>query len=221
MNRQKGISLISLMIGLLVSMIVLIGMMMVFRNTIQTVAPASEGARSDGERISGLLAAHMMLQDAGFGVMDASPGTHLRVLAGATRSGGSISGGSLASSGQPGNAVIWIKQMEDDELCEALFADGDGGLWRISSSNTSCSSISSGITGEAAPLILPSRHPDDEIAEITITATELTTGNECRPFGIGTNILGTIAVTLTVQTPTTLALGGDIQSTTCMVNFLP
>lgn len=55
MNKQVGISLISLLIGLLISSVVLIGMMMVFRNTIQMVVPASEASRSDGERVSALL----------------------------------------------------------------------------------------------------------------------------------------------------------------------
>lgn len=66
MKKQGGFTLISLLVGLLISSFLLIGMMMVYRNTIQVVVPASESSRSDGERVSALLSTNMMLQAAGF-----------------------------------------------------------------------------------------------------------------------------------------------------------
>lgn len=207
MSRQQGITLISLLIGLLVSMIVIIGMLMIYRNTIHIVVPASEGARSDAERVSGLLAAHMMLLDAGFGIEDEIYGSHLQILNGNNQVALPSAVGSTAS----GDTVVWIKNVGGSNLCEGLRADDNGGLWRVS-----CNATMAGITPQAQ-LILPSRHAGDVVDAITITASR----GGCRPFGIGTNILGGIAITLTVQTPTTGVQGSAIQSTTCLVNFPP
>jgi len=200
---------------MLVSAIVLVAMLMIYRNTIQNVAPSSEGARVDGEIVSGLLAAHVMLHDAGFGIggdgNGPEYGTHLRVLSGATLSNGSING----SVADEGNAVIWTKQINGDDFCEGLFADGEGGLWRVSSSSTSCTDISSGIDGTASPLIQPSRHPDGGVDAITFTYSPLSAGDACRPLGIGAGIAGIAAITITVENST----GHDIGSTTCLANF--
>lgn len=211
MNRQqKGVSLISLLIGLLVSMIVIVGMLMIYRNTIHVVVPASEAARSDGERVAGLLAAHMMLVDAGFGVENEIYGTHLQVLNGNSPQALATTVDSKAS----GDTVVWIKKLGDDSFCEGLQANKDmaGDLWRVSCNATTLTGIT-----PVAPMILPSRHTGDEVSGITITASR----EECRPFGIGTNIVGGITLTLTLETTTTKALGKNIQSTTCLVNFLP
>lgn len=182
---------------------------MIYRNAIHVVVPASEAARSDGERVAGLLAAHMMLVDAGFGVENEVYDTHLQVLDGNSPQVLATTVGSKAS----GDTVVWIKKLGNDIFCEGLQANKDmaGDLWRVS-----CNATLTDIT-PVAPLILPSRHTGDEVSGITITASR----EECRPFGIGTNIVGGITLTLKVQTTTTQALGKDIQSTTCLVNFLP
>ncbi|MFA5628502.1 MAG: hypothetical protein WC965_13670 [Thiohalomonadaceae bacterium] len=216
MHRQQGVTLISLLIGLLVSTVVLIGMLVIFRNVIQTVVPASEDARSDGERVSGVLAAQIMLQDAGFGIESAPAyGTHLRVLVGATQSNGAVNGGIQATSDQTGNAVVWRKRVDDNDRCEGLFADRDGGLWHIVA-NSTCNSIDAGLNGTATPLIQQSRHPDGAVAPITFAYTELAPSKECRPFGIGTGVAGKITVTIAIENST----GHLIESTTCLANFL-
>lgn len=209
MTKQQGVSLISLMIGLLVSMIVVLGMVTIFRNTIQAVVPASEAARSDSERISGLLSAHMMLHDAGFGIDSASYGAHLLVWESASLADGTLNGNPInLGADEQGNAIAWSKQVEGDYLCEGLFADGKGGLLRISSESKSCDNVSSGITGTETPLILPPQHSGDAVEAITITVEE----DECRPLGIGTGIDGNVTVTLMVENST-------ITSTTCIANL--
>lgn len=225
MNRQKGVSLISLLIGLLVSMIVVLAMLMIYRNTIQAVMLASEDARSDGERVSGFLAAHLMLHDAGFGFPDGgSYGKHLLLWSGATLASGSLTGikiNSLTASGATGNAITWrwAKYIDDDDpsndeyICEGLFAGTDRSLWRISSSSTSCDNIDATISWSASPLIEASRHSADTKGAIMITVEKA----ECQPFGIGTGILGDILVTLSYEIPD---VGNKtISSTTCLANF--
>lgn len=214
MNKQQGISLVSLLVGLLVSMIVLVGMLMIFRNTIQAVVPASEDARSDGERVSGLLAAHIMLQDAGFGT-NGNPTDHLLVLPNATLSGSSSA---TLTSGGAGGAVVWRKSVGATHTCEGLFAGAAGGLSRLSSDGCGSIGIDLGsITWFATPLIEPSRHPDGAVDAITFAQTI----GVCRPFGIGTGITGNITVTISVKTPITNVTGHEVKSSTCLTNFPP
>ena len=212
MHRQKGISLISLLIGLLVSSIVIVGMMMIFRNTIQTAVPSSESARSEGERISALLAAHMMLQDAGFGT-DGAQAEHLRVLSSA-----SFSGTTLSASGS-GTAVVWRKTISTTHTCEGLYADGVGSLWRLDSDGCGSTGIDlSSISWSRTPLVGESRaresNDDDFVRLIEI---EPVTGN-CSPFGISSSITGGLAVRLKYS----VNVGGtnqEVESTTCLANF--
>ncbi|MDQ9092142.1 prepilin-type N-terminal cleavage/methylation domain-containing protein [Pseudoalteromonas haloplanktis] len=199
MNRQRGVSLISLLIGLLISSIVLIGMMMIFRNTIQTIVPASESSRSDGERMSALLSAHMLLQDGGFGIENAIYDTHLKVLNNDTLVPLDIPSGSTAT----GNTIVWLSSIAGNIQCNGLRADTSGGLWRVS-----CNTTLGDIT-PTARLILPSQYTDDGVAPITITATRA----PCWPFGIG--VEGNIMITLVLQNSTEHL----IDSSTCLVNF--
>lgn len=224
MNRQQGVSLISLMIGLLVSMIVVLGMMTVFRNTIQTVVPASEAARSDGERVSGLLAAHMMLHDAGFGIEDLT-GALVVLGSNAALAGETLSGNELSIPTDQAKGVVWGKGFDTDAdgeidtfLCEGLLADGTGGLRRLSS-DESCTNASTqwnSLDWTSTPLIRDAekRAEDDFEREITITVEK---GVDCTPFGI--DIDGSdIAVTLSYP----VNVGGDeqiVSSTTCLANF--
>ncbi len=69
-NRQLGVSLITLMIGLLVSLIGVLGSMALYRNLIDTSVKASVDASSDGQISTLLLRAQLEVSDAGFGYED-------------------------------------------------------------------------------------------------------------------------------------------------------
>ena len=72
MRACRGYTLISILIGLLLSVIVISGMMVAFRSTLQVIVPASQNAQNDGQRLSGLLRSSKLLQNAGFGVLTVS-----------------------------------------------------------------------------------------------------------------------------------------------------
>lgn len=200
MNKQVGISLISLLIGLLISSLVLIGMMMVFRNTIQTVVPASEASRSDGERVSALLTTHMLLHDAGFGITDAAYSTHLRILNG----GNQVALGAAAGATATGDTIVWLKNISGSVQCEGLRATNTGSLERVS-----CDSAMGNIT-TATQLILPSQHADGVTTALTITARRGT----CRPFGVGSS--GNITVSIAAPNST----GHTLSASNCLVNYV-
>lgn len=69
-KTQIGVSLITLMIGLLVSLIGVLGSMALYRNLIDTSVKASVDASSDGQISTLLLRAQLEVSDAGFGYED-------------------------------------------------------------------------------------------------------------------------------------------------------
>ncbi|WP_199524495.1 PilW family protein [Pseudoalteromonas sp. bablab_jr011] len=199
MRRQQGLSLISLLVGLLISSFVLSGMMMIFRNTIQVVVPSTESSRSDGERVSSLLAAHMLLQDAGFGIKEPIYGTHIRVL----NNSELVPLGAPQGSTAIGDTVLWLSNIADNEQCSGLWADKEGGLWRVS-----CDKNMGNITSTSR-LILPSQYSADNVDAIKFIATRAS----CQPFGI--DVSGEIRLTVRVQN----SVLRQIESSTCLLNF--
>lgn len=202
MNKQIGISLISLLIGLLISSIVLVGMMVVFRNTIQTVVPASEASRSDGERVSALLSTQILLQEAGFGITDAAYGTHLRILNGDSPVALGTANGATAS----GDTVVWLKNINGTVQCEGLRATSTGSLERVSCN----ASMDNDKIVAATELISPSQHADGIKTPLTITARRGT----CRPFGVGSS--GNITVSIAAPNSTRHTLSAS----NCLVNYV-
>jgi Tfp pilus assembly protein PilW len=132
-SHQRGVTLISLMVGLVISMIALLGVLTVYKNAIRNVfgsAGMVSSAAQDGQLSSGLLTAQMVLQDAGFGIgaaaaassssaASASTGTstaatsanNLTLLSSATFDGGSqqLSGtvNAISTTASAGNVLLW------------------------------------------------------------------------------------------------------------------
>jgi len=67
-NRQGGQTLISLLIGVLISLITIAAMLVLYKTMIEVSANASRSALRDGQVSAALLAAQMELQSAGFGM---------------------------------------------------------------------------------------------------------------------------------------------------------
>lgn len=174
-HLQRGVSLISLMVGLIISLIVVLGMLAVYKTTIHIAVTSGQDAKHDGELASGLLAAQMQLQGAGFQIENATYGTHLQVLSGAAlpQGGGAISGTNMAA-GAEGNAVVWASVALDGSMhCGALLPAGDSG--GLAYSSTACANAASwSSTNWPAPSVLVSKGHIQIIAQTT----------PCKPFGI-------------------------------------
>ncbi len=75
-SRQAGVGLISMMVGLMISLLVIASMLVFYKSIIEVTSNASRSARRDGQVAAALLSAQMDLQSAGFGVSASSaPGT--------------------------------------------------------------------------------------------------------------------------------------------------
>lgn len=80
MRHQTGATLISLLIGLLISMLCLIGLLSSYRTMAKTGAESRMAATHDTELQNGLTAAQMLVQNAGFG-LDGSNNLSIETIA--------------------------------------------------------------------------------------------------------------------------------------------
>ena len=81
--RQRGATLISLMVGLVISMLVTVATLMLYKNLVRATGDSRVNAQFDAQRSAALLMSGMTLQDAGFGIDDPQVGEHLITLKGA------------------------------------------------------------------------------------------------------------------------------------------
>lgn len=116
-RRHRGESLISLMIGLLISTLTIAGMLVLYKAMVQVSGNASRTAIRDGQASAALTAVQMDLQSAGFGVPATDPlATKLAVLSGDT-------------------AVVWRSKPNLDPTtgfqCTGLYLDSGKSLYRL------------------------------------------------------------------------------------------
>ena len=121
-TRQRGTTLISLMIGLAISMIVVLATMMLFQRTSRVTGEARRDAQADAQRSAAFLAANMALQEAGYGINAAQTGTHLVVLTDAQLTGTALTGTPVAVGATDGTAVVWAENTTGTTRCSGLLA---------------------------------------------------------------------------------------------------
>ncbi|GAA4999724.1 hypothetical protein GCM10023206_00870 [Acinetobacter puyangensis] len=100
-NKQYGISLVSLLVGLLISMLCLLALLAIFRTVVQTSVDSRKGSDRDTSIQNSLMGVQNMIQSAGFGL---DSGTNIVVLKGASFTGDNLSGGNPIESGE---TVLW------------------------------------------------------------------------------------------------------------------
>ena len=131
--RQRGITLISLMTGLVISMVLVLATLMLFQRMVRATTAARIDAQADAQRTAAFLSAGIAAQEAGYGIDAAQAGTHLVVLTNAALADSALSG-TPASLGATGNAVVWAENATGARRCSALLApsgSGQGGLRKL------------------------------------------------------------------------------------------
>ncbi|QIB49629.1 PilW family protein [Pseudomonas sp. OIL-1] len=124
-SRQRGVSLISLMIGLLISLIAVVGMMALYRTVVHTTAESGSYARMTGDRSAAVLTAHVHLQEAGFGIDEARLGADLAFCSGNLAQGLLTIG--TCSASRRGTLLLWRTQ-STGERCAGLYMAPTGDL---------------------------------------------------------------------------------------------
>ena len=217
-KRCQGFSLISILVGLLISLIVISGSMLAFRASLHQIVPAATNADDDGQRMSGLLRAGRLVQGSGFGLSSPALGGDIRVLSGAVLTGSSLAGTAQAGSPAIGNAIIWRQDTSVGNCtvaancsCYGLLSSLSGGLQLLF--NTSCS-------GWPTPTWSNELLMDDG-RQVQITVTDAA----CNPFGIaasetsGVNGIKTVTFSTTMSTEMSAGTETAITSTYCLANL--
>jgi hypothetical protein len=150
---QSGLSLISLMVGMVISMMAVLGALALYRSTTQTVFGDGGLVRNsvqDGQLASGLLSAQIALQGAGYGLPAPSTGSHFLLLTNAllnpdalTLSGTVLN---VTAAAQNGNAVVWISNPNQsansaDYRCSGLVSDPSTRALYLIQSSGACSPL--------------------------------------------------------------------------------
>lgn len=220
-DAQRGAGLISLLVGIVISMLIMLAMMTLYRDTIHAAVGAGQDASADGQRASGLLAAQIQLQGAGFGLATPALGTDLIVLGNATFDNGTQRlNGSVAAAGVDGNAIVWSFDTRNGAgvQCSGLYAPAGGGLQRLLPTPCAAGTQWASTTWTTSTLVTDTR-------PVTFAAAA-TDATGCQPFGLA--VTGGVLVTLksahsTVSTGTTpvpsTPPGLPIEITVCLANF--
>jgi Tfp pilus assembly protein PilW len=184
---QRGWTLTSLMVGLLVSMLVIIAMLSLYRIVVRMTFDPTYGmqptAAQDRQATTGFLAAQNQLQSAGFGVASAARNTDIVLVSGSTvvtipNTGATVSGTAIYwdSNLNPTGTANWV--------CKGLASQSSGTptTWTLSlvQASGTCNPVSS--TWNSASLwttttVLASGLP----SAITFSASAST--GACWPFG--------------------------------------
>ena len=209
--RQRGITLISLMTGLAISMVLVLATLMLFQRMVRATTAARIDAQADAQRTAAFLSAGIAAQEAGYGIDAAQAGTHLVVLTNAALADSALSG-TPASLGATGNAVVWAEKAPGatgDLRCSALLApsgSGQGGLRKLGPVPCADAAAFSALAWTALPL------SDAPAAPVTITWREAA----CTPFGIaaGTGAPEKVLLTLTADNSN----GVQLETSQCLAN---
>jgi Tfp pilus assembly protein PilW len=197
---HRGESLISLMIGLLISVVVALAMLSMFEVASRYGGQAGQDAAADAQLTSALLRAGMAVQDAGFGIATPTLGTHLKVIGGATLTSSTL-GGTAASGTGSGNGVVWAMNTNGTTQCAGLYfkdaSDGSGGLYYLGPVACSTGDVGSWNTmtwTSARWADRPANQSTDAYSQTTISFT--LSSASCKPFGLDGSSSGTVMLTL-------------------------
>lgn len=215
---QAGTSLISMMIGLVISSVAILGLMSVFQAVAHSTANAKDASSNDDQLTSSLLRAGMSLQDAGYGISAPVFNTHIVLLTGAALSapvagGQTFSSGTVAAIGNTTpNAVVWTRQISGGAIeCAGLYAPAVGGLQSLNAATCTNATDWSALSWKVSTMV---ESPATNQFRSVIRFTAAAPAAGCQPYGITTT-----GGLYTVSLSTTNSAGVTIPSLYCLLNF--
>ncbi|WP_428311047.1 PilW family protein [Hydrocarboniphaga sp.] len=133
-SRQRGLSIVSLMVGMLLSILGAVSLMTLYRTIVGQSVQSRQRAAQDGGLAAATLSAQMELQNAGYGIGSsaarAAANTDLVMLSGAALNGsGQLSGTAVtiaSGSTASGNAIVWGSRPATAYECSALLVQSSG-----------------------------------------------------------------------------------------------
>ena len=176
-RSQSGVTLISLLIGLLISMLCMIGLLSAYRTMAKTGADSRIDATHDTQLQNGLIASQMMIQNAGFR-LEAGTNAHL-----ATHTFTSIGTGTGTLTNV--SALLWRYKVGSTVACQGLADIADSGKRKLVTLTVSsgCDDTAALSTFTWATDKTLARLTDFGVSNAQQVTYAVTTGTDCRPFG--------------------------------------
>lgn len=206
------------MVGLVLSMVVALAMLSMFKVSVRYGGLAGQDAAADAQLTAALLRAGLAVQDAGYGIASASLDTQLVVLSGAALNDTALSGSTVAT-GASGNAVLWAMNTTGTAQCAGLLfnaANGGGGglffLGPVACSTGSVSEWSSLSWTSTRWADRPANQASNAYHQTAISFSVASTA--CKPFGV-TASSGNVVWTLS----STNRSGAPLAEQQCLFNF--
>lgn len=202
-KAQSGISLISMMVGITISLITSVAMLTMFRHSIKIAADTRVMSQQDGERTSAMTIAPILLQDAGFGINDADVDSNMIAIKDAAFTGNKLTG-NKAGAGEKANAIIWRRNLGAGMECSALFAAADKGLQKLGPVNCASLAAWGNLTWNTQPLAI--------IGSFDFVLTKVPAN--CTQFGYASTGKATVEIT------SGNATGRPVRSLSCLSNLV-
>jgi len=212
MNRrqtQGGVSLVSLMVGLTLSMISVVAIMMAYKGVVHSGNAVVANTTRVSQGVSLAVSTPRLLQQAGWGMgasatpVGAAANTDLVLLSSSTLNNTSLTGtaATIASAQSTGTALIWDTKITNVVKCWALVSAG-GGLSLLGPADCTAASNWAQVTwGSRTDLA-----PPDSFTGLTFAVAK---GN-CWPYGGGPGVQPGVVVTLQAL--------GSAANTLCLSN---
>lgn len=198
MKKQKGMSLIELMVGLTISLIVILAMFTLYRYAVRNIFGSSDNrglvanARQDGELATALLTIQNRLQSAGFG-FSATVANHFVLVSGASlsanntvSSSSSPAAQSVSATSASGNAVFWESNPDlagstDSYRCTGILSDASTKAVYLLEKTGGCHPVST--TWSSVPWTKTTLIAANVLAsQLTFSASA--SSSTCTPFGL-------------------------------------
>lgn len=238
---MQGVTLVGLMVGLVISMLVVVGMMTVFRTVVQATLQSRQTAAEDDRRVSALMRMALHLQDAGFGLQAPAYGAQLLVLSGASLA--LASDGTYRLSGTPvepdvenaasnagvepdvenapSNAVLWAYDLSASGTVQCagfVYEAADNAAARlVYLAPANCSGVA---LADLSTLAWTRQTwlQGSEAEPVPSLHFALRTG-ECRPFGIGGGRGGLVLRVLSARSGDSSSSAMPVEAAQCLLNF--
>jgi hypothetical protein len=219
-RQQTGETLISLMVGMLLSMVVALALVSLFKSSSRTSAQSGQDAAADAQTSLALIRSGTAVQSAGYGIAGAALGKQVLVVQSATLVDG-VLGGSAASAGAKGAAVVWSYQPSPGTVqCAGLYFKNSegGGLYYLGPvSCTSDISTSWNKLNWSNSTVLWAERPANQASAAynqTAISFAYNSPTTCQPYGM-TKTSGTAQLNIS----TTNRSGAALTETVCLLNI--
>lgn len=186
---QAGMSLISLMIGILISMIGILAGFLLYQNMVKVTLQTRADATQDGQLASAMLSLQLQLQSAGFGIdKAANPGPHLALVSGPPQA---LYWRYLNDPTDSNSAVCAGFRVEDASVTENEVTEVRRQLQLLTPETAASCTLGANLTGlpggwKVTSILAQFRRSEEALAITSFPVVSITSAiSQCFPYGLG------------------------------------